>query len=74
MWTYYRDYMLPAVRDFQPEGAPAGEPQHALDALVDLCRSWRPDLVLWDPRNPRPPVWLPGCPARPTPASCGART
>lgn len=52
VWTYYRDYMLPAVRDFQPEGAPAGAPQLALDALVGFCRSWRPDLVLWDPTMP----------------------
>lgn len=52
LWRYYRDFMLPAVRDFQPETARADEPQPAVDALVAHCRSWRPDLVLWDPTMP----------------------
>ncbi|WP_282613977.1 nucleotide disphospho-sugar-binding domain-containing protein [Streptomyces sp. XM4193] len=52
LWSYHRDYMLPALRDFQPPTARADEPQPALDGLVDICRSWRPDLVLWDPTMP----------------------
>lgn len=52
LWAYHRDYLLPAVRDFQPETARGTEPQPVLDAMVAFCRAWQPDLVLWDPTMP----------------------
>ncbi|MFQ6194413.1 nucleotide disphospho-sugar-binding domain-containing protein [Streptomyces sp. NPDC000405] len=52
LWRFQRDYMLPAIRDFHPVDATAGTPQPWLDGLVEFCRSWRPDLVLWDPTMP----------------------
>lgn len=52
VWSYHRDYLLAALRDFQPETARPGDPQPAVDGLVGVCRAWRPDLVLWDPVMP----------------------
>lgn len=52
LWSYHRDYLLPALRDFQPHHARDEGPQPVLEALVGFCRSWRPDLVLWDPTMP----------------------
>lgn len=51
-WNFFSQFMLPAMWDFHPYGASPDEPQEAMDALVDLTRSWKPDLVLWDPCVP----------------------
>ncbi|MFE5935354.1 nucleotide disphospho-sugar-binding domain-containing protein [Streptomyces sp. NPDC056470] len=55
-WRFHRDYMLPAIRDFSPVDVTAQDPQPLLDELVRFCRSWQPDLVLWDPTMPSSPV------------------
>ncbi|OQD53879.1 hypothetical protein BM536_026975 [Streptomyces phaeoluteigriseus] len=52
IWRLQRDYVAPALNDLQPADAPPDRPQPVLDALVRFCRSWQPDLVLWDPTMP----------------------
>jgi glycosyltransferase (activator-dependent family) len=52
IWRLHRDYVAPALLDLQPADAHADRPQPILDALVRFCRSWKPDLVLWDPTMP----------------------
>ncbi|MFE7425210.1 nucleotide disphospho-sugar-binding domain-containing protein [Streptomyces sp. NPDC057545] len=52
LWDTFSQFMLPAMWDFHPYDAPPGEPRPAMDALVAFTRSWRPDLVLWDPCFP----------------------
>ncbi|MBT2430366.1 DUF1205 domain-containing protein [Streptomyces sp. ISL-112] len=52
VWRCHRDYAVAALHDLQPVDAVAAEPQPVVDELVRLCRSWSPDLVLWDPTMP----------------------
>ncbi|MFE6621145.1 nucleotide disphospho-sugar-binding domain-containing protein [Streptomyces sp. NPDC057740] len=52
IWRLHRDYVAPALLDLQPADARPDRPQPVLDALVRFCRSWQPDLVLWDPTMP----------------------
>ncbi|MFD5982789.1 activator-dependent family glycosyltransferase [Streptomyces cyaneofuscatus] len=52
VWRCHRDYAVAALHDLQPVEASAAEPQPVVDELVRFCRSWSPDLVLWDPTMP----------------------
>lgn len=52
LWDILYQFMLPSMWDFQPYGADPKDPHPELDQLVDFARSWRPDLVLWDPCFP----------------------
>ncbi|RKR86886.1 glycosyltransferase [Micromonospora pisi] len=60
-WDSFSQFMLPAVWDFHPYGASPSEPQMVMDALVAFARSWRPDLVLWDPCFPGAAVAARAC-------------
>ncbi|WP_158883408.1 nucleotide disphospho-sugar-binding domain-containing protein [Amycolatopsis anabasis] len=51
-WDIFSQFMLPAMWDFHPYQAPPEEPRPTMDAMVEFARSWRPDLVLWDPCVP----------------------
>ncbi len=48
-WDIFYQFMLPAIWDFHPAGAPADQPRPGVDDLVAFARRWKPDLVLWDP-------------------------
>nr|WP_083665830.1 nucleotide disphospho-sugar-binding domain-containing protein [Saccharomonospora sp. CUA-673] len=55
-WAVLRNRILPAMAYFCPP-LPAEAPQRtATDDLVAYARSWRPDLVLWDPAMVGSPV------------------
>ncbi|MGW6055043.1 nucleotide disphospho-sugar-binding domain-containing protein [Streptomyces sp. NPDC055189] len=50
-WEPVRDVLLGMFSNYYPT-RPGPEPWPMLDALVGFARSWRPDLVLWDPLCP----------------------
>lgn len=51
-WDVLTQFYLPSMWDFIPfKGNPA-EPMPAMDGLVEFARTWKPDLVLWDPCIP----------------------
>lgn len=48
-WEMFRTFVLPAIWDFHPVDATPAAPPPGVDDLVSFARSWRPDLVVWDP-------------------------
>jgi UDP:flavonoid glycosyltransferase YjiC (YdhE family) len=48
-WDIFYQFMMPAIWDFHPAGAPSDQPRPGVDDLVAFARHWRPDLFLWDP-------------------------
>ncbi|MEU6077423.1 nucleotide disphospho-sugar-binding domain-containing protein [Micromonospora sp. NPDC047074] len=60
-WDSFSQFMLPAMWDFHPYGASPSQPQQVMDALVAYARSWKPDLVLWDPCFPGAAVAARAC-------------
>lgn len=48
-WRAARSLLGDVFRFHYPDPAEDGEAAAELDELVGLARSWRPDLVLWDP-------------------------
>jgi glycosyltransferase len=51
-WDVFTQFYLPAMWDFIPYKADPATPMPAMDGLVDFTRTWKPDLVLWDPCIP----------------------
>ncbi|MFJ8657778.1 nucleotide disphospho-sugar-binding domain-containing protein [Streptomyces sp. NPDC093795] len=49
LWRATRYYLVAACKRYHPDGE--GRPELA-DRLVEAARSWRPDLVIWDPACP----------------------
>ena len=52
LWDVLYQFMLPSMWDFSPVGATAQDPHPVIDDAVRVARSWRPDLILWDPCFP----------------------
>ncbi|MGW7022504.1 activator-dependent family glycosyltransferase [Streptomyces decoyicus] len=48
-WEQLRDYLVTIVAQCYPLDPPTSGGRSIVDELVGLARSWRPDLVLWDP-------------------------
>lgn len=46
-WDVFYHFALLTIRNYHPP-----EPRPDIDALIEFARSWRPDLVLWDPWFP----------------------
>ncbi|WP_028647193.1 nucleotide disphospho-sugar-binding domain-containing protein [Nocardiopsis sp. CNT312] len=60
-WDVFTHFMLPSIWDFSPM-RPSGEDSFtAVDDFVDFARSWKPDLVLWDPCFPAGAVAAAAC-------------
>ncbi|MEV0694684.1 nucleotide disphospho-sugar-binding domain-containing protein [Streptomyces sp. NPDC050388] len=51
-WDVFTQFYLPSMWDFIPFKGDPGEPMPAMDGLVEFTRTWKPDLVLWDPCVP----------------------
>ncbi|MCR6483493.1 DUF1205 domain-containing protein [Amycolatopsis sp. OK19-0408] len=51
-WDVLTQYYVPSMWDFLPYRGSADDPMPAMDGLVSFTRTWRPDLVLWDPTVP----------------------
>ncbi|MGJ9423296.1 nucleotide disphospho-sugar-binding domain-containing protein [Aeromicrobium sp. CF3.5] len=51
-WEIFRNFMVPGIWDYAPPAADPGQPNPAVDDLVEYCLAWRPDLVVWDPCMP----------------------
>ncbi|MGP3922539.1 activator-dependent family glycosyltransferase [Streptomyces sp. 8N616] len=49
LYTALRHYLMAPFAHYYPARLPAPSEPAMVDALVDFARSWRPDLVLWDP-------------------------
>lgn len=47
VWDVFYHFTLLTIRNYHPP-----EPRQDVDALIEFARSWRPDLVLWDPWFP----------------------
>jgi glycosyltransferase (activator-dependent family) len=61
-WARTRAYLLGMFGLYYPAPGPdRGGRWPMLDALVDVARAWRPDLVLWDPLCPPAPVAARAC-------------
>ncbi|GAA4549839.1 nucleotide disphospho-sugar-binding domain-containing protein [Amycolatopsis samaneae] len=51
-WDVLTQFYVPSMWEFLPYRGSADDPMPAMDGLVEFCRTWQPDLVLWDPSTP----------------------
>ncbi|MFI5591705.1 nucleotide disphospho-sugar-binding domain-containing protein [Amycolatopsis sp. NPDC051758] len=51
-WDVLTQYYVPSMWDFLPYRGDPTQPMPAMDGMVDFFRTWKPDLVLWDPCMP----------------------
>lgn len=60
-WEIFRTFMVPGMWDYLPPDAAPNKPQPGVDDLIEFCRAWQPDLVVWDPCMPAAAVAARAC-------------
>jgi glycosyltransferase (activator-dependent family) len=61
LWEFFRHRMLPVLSKFYPAAPSALGGTPMVDDLVAFARTWRPDLVIWDPAFLAAPVAARAC-------------